>query len=47
LPFQTAGDDLQAFINEVNDYIGENILSSAEGQQLISEANTEIAQLKQ
>jgi len=42
----TAMNDLQAFINEVNDYIGENILTSAEGQQLISEANTEISQLQ-
>jgi hypothetical protein len=36
----TAGNDLQAFINGINDYSGESIRTSAVGQQRISEANT-------
>jgi hypothetical protein len=39
----TAVNDLQAFINAVNDYSGESIRTSAVGQQRISEANTDIA----
>jgi uncharacterized delta-60 repeat protein len=41
----TAANDLQAFVNEVNDFIGQDVLSSAVGQPLIDDANLIIALL--
>jgi hypothetical protein len=38
-------DDLQAFFNEVNDFMGGGVLSGALGQPLIDDANLVIALL--
>jgi hypothetical protein len=44
----TAGvNDLQAFVNEVNDFVSEGLLTGAKGQLLIDEANAVIALFKQ
>ncbi len=43
----TAVNDLQAFVNEVNDFVTESILTSAQGQLLISEAEAAMALLQQ
>jgi len=40
----TAANDLQSFVNEVTDYIAQDLLTGAEGQPLIDEADSIIAQ---